>query len=848
MLHAVFRCRSAKRGGAPAAASPGFLSACVIILAFVQGLGQRCVAAEQMDPLQKWQLRYPVLPSFGKAVPGNGVFVALSDVPRGVPYVSHDGLWWTEAAIEFSGQTAALSDMGFGNGAFYAVTASGEVFSTTDGKEWRSLSITAIADKTASACLRIAAGNGIVVTLSEDGWLSFSADGLTWTLPEQLEGRADKLLFGGGLFLALMSAAPGESATVLASADGVTWTSLAEAIGGAVTDVAFSNGMFVAVSPASDLVISHDGANWFELGHLPVSEGSRVVRVLFGENRFVGVVLLPSGDAQVLVSLNGVDWVPGLTARPPNGLAFGNGVFVLYGTTTYTSSDGVHWDSSEQDVLSALPTSVTFGNGRFVAVGGNRVLLSYDGVTWTPVEITGTRRLPTGIYFAGGRFWAPSWPDYDSETRLPKEGYVLHSMDGVAWTEHAGPPVLSSLRHVAYGNGRYVAVGEGSHIYASEDGANWIKQADTEVLTQILFGNGVFLASAYRPGPRMNSPYVSFVYRSSDGLSWTKLPLEFDGSLTLRLHAGGVFVAHAVASFRRYVMTSRDGEEWTSQFNGVNTGFGSTAYDAVGAGYFVMLTPSAVLSSVDTTSWRERPVDAALSVAEEALHPALACGCQTFVTVVRGKVQQSDPIAPPHSVSLSAAVPEASDWGLKPGRFKFTRSDKSPLGIDLLVPYALSGTALEGEDFHGAGNPLVIPAGEKSASLEITPIPRPLERTNKTVIATLVPADHYTVEEPRSATVTIEYVGSHPRFAPGGVSLASDGSVHLVIESLPGAAIELQTSTDLAAWSALTNLISPTGLLLFIDPPSAEPFRFYRTVPLDAPPASSEPAEEDASP
>lgn len=830
MLPAPLKPGPAGRSRWPFWASLGWLSVLAIVLTFNQGLPQWRSAAEQIDPLSEWRLRYPVLPSFGKVVPGSGVFVALSDVPPGVPYLSRDGMEWTEMSIDCSEQ-AALSDIGFGNEAFYAVTESGEVFSSVDGTDWMALSITAVVGRSASSRLRVAAGNGIIVIVSEDGWVATSADGLAWSLPEQLEGRVDQLFFGGGLFLALMPAETGEDSTVLASADGLTWDSLEERIGGTVTDVSFSNGMFVAVSSASALVVSYDGANWFELGSIPLDEGSRPVSVLFGGNRFLALVILRNGDAQVLVSLNGVDWSPQLNARPPNGLVYGNGVFVLYGTTTYTSSNGVRWDSSEQDVLSALPTSVAFGHGRFVAVGGNRVLLSFDGVTWTPVEITGTQRLPTGIYYAGGMFLAPSWPEYDPVTRLPMKGCILLSTDGVAWTEHLGPPVLSSLRHFAHGNGRFVAVGEGTHIYASDDGVNWSKQADTEVLTQILFGNGVFLASAYRPGPRINSPYVSYVYRSSDALTWTKLPFEFDGSLTLRLHAGGVFVANAVVSPRRIVMTSRNGDQWTSQFSGINTGLVSNAHDGAGAGHFVMLTPSAVLSSVDTTSWWERPVDAAMSIAEEALHPASAFGSQTFVTVVRGRIQQSGPITPPHSVSVSAEKPEASDWGPDPGRLKFTRSETSPLSVDLPVQFALSGTAVEGEDYHGPETPAIIPAGERSVSVEITPISRPLEKTNKTVITTLVPADDYLLEEPTSATLTINYVGSHPRFSPGGVSLASDGSVHLVIESVPGAEIEVQTSADLATWSALTNVISPTGLILFIDPPSAEPFRFYRTVP-----------------
>lgn len=814
----------------------------LLALSFVlleSGSAQKPLAA-QSDPLQRWELRYPARSSVAKAVSGNGIFAAIAESPPGALMLSKDGKSWTETPIASSAEAAALSDIAFGNGAFVGVTASGEVLSSTDGADWQSLSVSPVANAAASSTLlRIASGNGLILVLSEDGWASVSADGLNWSEPERLEGRAVDLLFGSGMFLALTSDGATAGSTVLASADGITWTSQAEQIGGTVADVSFSDEMFVALASNFDLVVSRDGANWFRLASAPIANDSRPVRFLFGNSRFAGVVILPTGEAQVLISLNGVDWIAPLTGPAPNGILFGNGIFLLYGATTYTSTTGLSWEMHDQDVQGALPTSVAFGNDRFVAVGGNSILLSVDGKTWAPTEISGTRRLPTGIYFANGTFLGPSWPEYSPVNHLPVEGYLLSSTNGVDWTEHSGPPFLSSLRSIVYGNGRYAAIGQGSHIYASDDGVQWSKQADTEVLTQILFGNGIFLASAYRPGANSAAPFTTFIYRSSDALTWTKLPFVFDGSLALRAFANGVFVAQGVASFQRFVMTSRDGEQWTRRFTGSNIGFVSTAYGGFGAGHFVLLSPAAVLSSVDTLGWGERGVNAPMGVAEEALHPALAYGNRAFVTVVRGKIQQSALVPPPHAVGIVADIPEASDWGPQPGRLTFTRSDTSPLNIDLPVHFQLNGTAQDGEDYTCPATTVVIPAGNTTASIEITPIARPLERATKTVVATLVPDDQYAIEGPAFATITISFVGSHPRFATNGVSLAPDGSVHLVIESAPGVEFELQTSLDLNVWSGLTNVVSPTGLLLFIDPPSTELQRFYRAVPRSSPAVST---------
>ena len=805
--------------------------------------------AAQEDPLAQWEVRYPVRQSLelDKVVFGNGHFVATQASDLKSPLVSTDGVSWSKGNIEIRPGTSGLSGITYGNGAFFGVTGEGEVFLAPDATNWLSLSFSPVSDRVEDHHVRIAAGHGILVTMSQEGFVSTSRDGLAWSPPISLEGEARDLIFGNNVFLALVSKSPDAGATVLSSPDGITWTAETESFGGTVMDMTFSDGRFVALTTGLDLVISWDGIAWFNLGPAPMTGEFRSGSFLYADGRFVGLVALPSGEAQVWVSLNGVNWNVTLTTSRPNGMVYGNGSFILFGLDTHTSTTALAWvRRMVAEPAGALPSAVAFGNGRFVAVGGSSVLHSTDGSRWTAVATPANGRVPTGVYFVNGLFLGPSWPVYDRDSGAPIEGYILSSPDGVNWTAHSGPPSLSSLRSIVYGQGRYVAIGQDDCLFSSEDGITWVRQAETEVLTKVVYGDGIFLASAYRAGANSAAPYVSYLYRSSDGISWTKLPLAYNGSLTLRAYGNGVFVAQSIVSFRRHILTSADGDVWATRFSGSNIGFVSTSYSSFAAGRFVLLNPSSVVSSIDSVEWGERSVSSVLSIAEEALHPALAFGNGVFVSIVRGKIQQSGRLTPVATASVIADPDTASDVGPEPGRFTFVRAADS-LDGGLAVQFELSGTAVNGEDYEFIEENALIPPGQTSVSLDIMPTPGQLDRTNKTVTATLV-ADGYALGVPNSATITLNYAGLPPQIASDGIVRSPDGAVQLTIESFPGAEILLETSSDLRVWSGLTNLISPAGLLFFTDLIATDPQRFYRAGPSPyLPPVDSPVDSEDTA-
>jgi hypothetical protein len=81
-----------------------------------------------------------------------------------------------------------------------------------------------------------------------------------------------------------------------------------------------------------------------------------------------------------------------------------------------------------------------------------------------------------------------------------------------------------------------------------------------------------------------------------------------------------------------------------------------------------------------------------------------------------------------------------------------------------------------------------------------------------------------------SAVATLTLTPSFPlQFT--SIAALPDGKVSLGVTGDPGFNVLLQASTNLLDWSALTNLLNPTGTLSFTNEPAAEvPYQFFRAL------------------
>lgn len=241
--------------------------------------------------------------------------------------------------------------------------------------------------------------------------------------------------------------------------------------------------------------------------------------IAYGNGVFVAVA-----QGRVAYSENGIDWTEidlqnsGMVCY---SVAFGNGKFVATGAgykDYYYSEDGINWTKGK------LPLQGTWfvanGNGRFVAVShgsnGDTVLYSEDGVNWTSTPMT--------VELESGSKWETVRFVNDRFIALASYQISAYSKDGVNWTKITLPSSTNYqdaayYNDIAYGNGKYVAVGRRAISY-SEDGINWTKASaptTEEGWFSVTYGGGRFVAISYNHLTTTQSGLYAY---SEDGINW----------------------------------------------------------------------------------------------------------------------------------------------------------------------------------------------------------------------------------------------------------------------------------------------------------------------------------------
>ena len=130
-----------------------------------------------------------------------------------------------------------------------------------------------------------------------------------------------------------------------------------------------------------------------------------------------------------------------------------------------TPVDSTHWTDCSLAVRTFF-RGITHDHGLFVAVGGSYfdepgvIVTSPNGIVWTR-RSSGTKNNLYSVAFGNGRFIA-----------VGDSGAVCTSEDGIVWkAQRSGTGAL--LAAVAAGNNRFVAGGESGAILTSTNGVNW---------------------------------------------------------------------------------------------------------------------------------------------------------------------------------------------------------------------------------------------------------------------------------------------------------------------------------------------------------------------------------------
>jgi hypothetical protein len=246
-------------------------------------------------------------------------------------------------------------------------------------------------------------------------------------------------------------------------------------------------------------------------------------------------------------------------------VTYGNGRYVAVGSIPdsdfgriETSEDGVHWTSrvypQTPDTFIFRLNKVTYGNGKFVAAGPSmydvspNLYCSTNGIDWPgEAQARGPVDEVVDVTYGNGLFVAVG--SYNSFGGTVFDHNICTSPDGINWTpQDSGAPTnaFNSIGSIAFGAGRFVAVGVGGYFYTSTFGTNWNRTYVGGA--GVNFCKGLFVSSF---GSASN-------LISTDGLNW---------SVSTNLYLRGAIYANGTyfSIWNQNVFTSTDGTNWVER-------------------------------------------------------------------------------------------------------------------------------------------------------------------------------------------------------------------------------------------------------------------------------------------
>jgi hypothetical protein len=496
---------------------------------------------------------------------GNGTFVAFK-YNSNVFATSTDGISWAQ---RFFGTSGFWSQPVYGANKFLVLSGSGSstsVFTSANGVSW---SVSNALPAMNAPAVSFGGGTFLIASQPMAGLSNLvftSPDAVNWTtvlhnLPEISNSRVFRLAYGAGLFVVVTESLSG-AANASASTTSRTFLDLTGATSSdlnltgliaenddrnqyravatspgavAVTSnfaalsvpavvmgqavqlpatrnwggIAYGGGKFVAVAYDSYFgAISSDGFAWTQIT-LPSS--AYWESIAYGNGRFVATPISNSSsglaDTIAAYSVDGVTWAT--ATLPASGwwrVIYGNNTFLAFefgGFKVATSTNGSAWTLSA--TLPITATSITYGNGRYVALYGNGanndVAHSADGITWAQST------LPQQMYwrccaYGNGKFIAIGYGVNGVGTVVSNT--VAYSVDGVTWLAASGLPKVQVWSRVIYADNKFFAiaenttslVGNGSNVVAySADGITWtgVTTTGTRKRWDAAYGNNLFV-------------------------------------------------------------------------------------------------------------------------------------------------------------------------------------------------------------------------------------------------------------------------------------------------------------------------------------------------------------------
>lgn len=235
--------------------------------------------------------------------------------------------------------------------------------------------------------------------------------------------------------------------------------------------------------------------------------------------------------------------------------------------------------------------AITYGNGRYVAVGDNgHFAYSDNGSDWT-----------------SGKF---DTYDYIRLVYYPETGFlaiggkgvgavIIRSTDGSDWEMFRSPIGNNGSPYgIAYGNGKYCLVGNNGQVFTSSDLKQWKKSSDYNAnridFIDVAYGNGKFV------GVGMLLAENKLMY-STDGLAWKFAIVTNANGQRIKFEAGR-FIAYICGNGVYY---SKEGDANWIRLQHNKSSFIITDITTIEDTLITLSKTGYVSSSVDWTTFSE---------------------------------------------------------------------------------------------------------------------------------------------------------------------------------------------------------------------------------------------------
>ncbi len=257
------------------------------------------------------------------------------------------------------------------------------------------------------------------------------------------------------------------------------------------------------------------------------------------------------------------------------GVTYGNGRFVAVGSypgddygLVQTSEDGLTWTNYTTSDISILDLGdVAYGNGVFVTVGydgyaGYNIYSSTNGINWSAhlskVSNVTSITYGGGLFVAGSDGLSPGYPSAGTTNRN-----IFTSPDGITWTaRNSGAPVndVQPISDIAFGKGDFlttwIGVDASAHSYVSYFGTTgWQRYTNNLVGYRINYCNGRFITTT---GAGINST-------STDGITWVAVTNDSGSWFSRIIYAAGMYVACSGFGSASRIYTSTNLTNWTAR-------------------------------------------------------------------------------------------------------------------------------------------------------------------------------------------------------------------------------------------------------------------------------------------